>query len=487
MFRNPAAGRAALALVAAIALYLLFFHALTGTGLLGPDEPRYAAIGREMARSGDWLTPRLWGEAWFEKPPLLYWMTAVGFSVGLGPELAPRLPVAIVSVAFFPFFFFALRREGLAPAFSTAILATTAGWLAYSHAAVTDLPMTAAFSAAMLLALPWIDRGDRRGLTGAAALLGIAVLAKGLVPLALAAPAAWMARRRLRDLLRPGPIAAFLAIAAPWYVAMTLRYGWVFIDEFFVRQHFERLATGSIQHFQPFWFYVPVLLAGLFSWIPVVPLACRRRLYADRKRRFFLLWIAFGFVLFSVSRNKLPGYVLPLFPPAAALLGAALEKAPRARAALAASAALLAAVPVIAAILPGALLRGVTKTAAAAPPWPVFLPVAALAGAVWMLDRAGRRTAAVCAIAFAMAGAAAWMTTAVYPALDRTVSARGVWRTIESRAAEVCVGNVNRGWRYNLNYYSGTPLPACSDTPRPVRIVEGAGGVPVVKTGDNHT
>ena len=56
--------------------------------LVGPDEPRYAAIGREMARSRDWVTPRLWGEAWFEKPALLYWMTGAGFRLGLGDELA---------------------------------------------------------------------------------------------------------------------------------------------------------------------------------------------------------------------------------------------------------------------------------------------------------------------------------------------------------------------------------------------------------------
>ena len=66
-------------LLAAPLLVVLYFYGLTTTGLLGPDEPRYAAIGREMAISGDWVTPRLWGQPWFEKPALLYWMTAIGF------------------------------------------------------------------------------------------------------------------------------------------------------------------------------------------------------------------------------------------------------------------------------------------------------------------------------------------------------------------------------------------------------------------------
>src|ERR1700731_4134554 len=100
-----------LLLLAIPLVYFLYFFGLSQVGLLGPDEPRYAAIGREMAQSGDWITPRLWGEPWFEKPALLYWMTAAGFRAGLDSDLAPRLPVAIVSVAFLIYFFVALRRE----------------------------------------------------------------------------------------------------------------------------------------------------------------------------------------------------------------------------------------------------------------------------------------------------------------------------------------------------------------------------------------
>ena len=86
-----------------------------------------------MARSGDWVTPRLWGEAWFEKPALLYWMTGAGFRLGLGDELAPRLPVALLSLLFLAFFHLCLRREfGARPAsYATAILGTSAGWITW--------------------------------------------------------------------------------------------------------------------------------------------------------------------------------------------------------------------------------------------------------------------------------------------------------------------------------------------------------------------
>src|SRR5438034_2300035 len=109
-------------------VFLLYFFNLTSVGLLGPDEPRYASIAREMARSGDWITPRLWGDPWFEKPALLYWMTGAAFKLGLSEDAAPRVPVAILSVAFLALFFVLLRRQfGERPAmFATAMLVTSA-------------------------------------------------------------------------------------------------------------------------------------------------------------------------------------------------------------------------------------------------------------------------------------------------------------------------------------------------------------------------
>src|SRR5512146_3294379 len=200
--------------VAPALVYLLYFFRLSAAGMLGADEPRYAAIGRQMARSGDWITPRLWGQPWFEKPALLYWMSGAGFRLGLGPDLAPRLPVAILSVAFLIFFCWILWREfGCFAAWvSTLVLGTTVAWIGFSQVGVTDLPLTATFSAAMLLALPWIARRDTRYLPAASALLGFAVLAKGLLPLVLAAPLAvnW---RNWRDLIRPRVFVPFLIVA----------------------------------------------------------------------------------------------------------------------------------------------------------------------------------------------------------------------------------------------------------------------------------
>jgi 4-amino-4-deoxy-L-arabinose transferase-like glycosyltransferase len=469
-------------LLLGVILYCLFFHGLGSVGLLGPDEPRFAAIGREMARSGDWITPRLWGEPWFEKPALLYWMTGVGFRVGLSQELAPRLPVALLSAGFLLFYYWILRREfnSRAAFFATAILATSAAWLSFSRVGVTDLPMAATFSAAMLLCLPE-TRGQATGSPVlAAALLGLAVLAKGLVPLVLALPLAWILRRRLAEWLRPAPLAAFLVVAAPWYVLCTLANGAPFLTDFFLKHHLSRFSTDALQHQQPFWFYLPVLLAGLFPWTPLVALLFRKSAYQDPRRRFLLLWLLFGLVFFSASLNKLPGYLLPLIPAASALAGLALAEIKQARWALTASALLLLLGPVIARMLPQALASGLTHVTVSGLRWPLFLPALALAGLVWWQETKGHRRGAVCSMVAATTAGVIWLAATTFPALDRLVSARGFWRQIAGRAAEVCVEEANRGWLYNLNYYSGTPLPACEEESRKLHLKQEPGSAPAL-------
>src|SRR5579884_2035677 len=280
---------------AALAAYFLFFFRLTGTGLVGPDEPRYAWIGREMARSGDWVTPRLWGQPWFEKPALLYWTTAAAFKAGLGDDWAPRLPVATLSVLFLLFFFWRLRAELGNPAagYATGVLATSAGWVAYSRVAVFDLPLSAVFGAAMLALLAWLERRQTRWLMSFTALLGLSVLAKGLVGPVLAALTllCWSARnglRELRSLLRPAALLVFLAVASPWYMLCYLRNGPPFLAEFFWRQHFARYAAGALAHNQPLWYFVPVLALGLLPWTPLLTAFGAKTLWRERKLFFFL-------------------------------------------------------------------------------------------------------------------------------------------------------------------------------------------------------
>lgn len=466
------------AFAAAVLIYLLLFFGLADTGLLGPDEPRYAAIGREMALSGDWVTPRLWGEPWFEKPALLYWMAALGFRAGLGPELAPRLPVAMLSLAFLVFFQRILEREfGRRPAcYAAALLATSAGWAAFGHIAVTDLPLAATSSAAMLLSLEWIRSGSRKAAALAGLLLGLGVLAKGLVPLALAAPFLWIGRKRWRALV--WFLGAATVTAAPWYVACAAAHGRVFLEEFFWKHHFQRYSSEAIQHVQPLWFYLPVLAAGLAPWTPLAAHLLRREFWNDARRRWLLAWSGFGFVFFSAATNKLPGYLLPLLPPVCALLGLAAAEARSLKTTLTACAALLVLIPYAGGVLPEALRVGLTRAGWPDLPLWALAPPAAVAGLAWWWERTGRRDLAVAAVAVAVAGGIIYLKFATFPALDRTVSARALWRQIESRRTEVCVESIHRTWRYGLNYYSVTPLPDCSERNLPLHVTQAPGEPP---------
>jgi 4-amino-4-deoxy-L-arabinose transferase-like glycosyltransferase len=459
-------------LIAAAALYLLFFFGLTDAGLIGPDEPRYASLGREMARSGDWVTPRLWGQPWFEKPPLLYWMIAAANLLGLGGELAPRLPVALTGAVFLLLYYRLLRAEfGGSPALAaTIILGTSAGWVAFSHAAVTDLPMSAAFSAAMLLGLRWLSSGDRRLTAGAAFLLGLAVLAKGLVPLALSLPLFWAGRKRLKDWVRPLPLAAFFFTVAPWYVLCALDNGRVFLQEFFWRHHFARFSSGVLFHPEPFWFYIPVLLAGLFPWTPVLAPLCWKSFSSDARRRFLLLWVAFGFVFFSTSAGKLPGYLLPLFPALAALGGLALHEMKDARWVLAACCLMLLLIPVAAGTLPQAMAEGLFRTQVTGWHWGFAISCILMATIVWWLEKIGRRKAAMGLLLVAAVLGVLYVKVKALPGLDRLATARPLWRQVSTHTGDVCVHGIQRNWRYSLNYYTVTPLPECDEAPRPSRI-----------------
>jgi len=455
--------------------FLLYFYHLQAVGMLPPDEPRYAAIGREMARSGDWVTPRLWGEPFFEKPALLYWMIGAAFRAGLGPDLSPRLPVALLAVAFLAFYWWILNREfgPRAAWYASLILGTSGGWLACSQVGVTDLPLAATFSAAMLLALPWIARRDTALLPLASALFGFAVLAKSLPALVLAAPLAFR-WRWARDFLRLRVFAPFLAVALPWHLVCYFRNGRPFLYTLFVEHQFGRFTSGALLHVQPAWFYLPVLLGLLLPWTPLLVLLARPAAYHDSRRLFLLLWLFFGLLFFSASVNKLPAYILPLLPAAAALMAVALDEAGGARTLLTACALLLVAIPIATQILPAAVANGLTHS-----PRPSFQPAwlapLAVALAVWLLEHRSHRLAAMLSLAAGVTAGMFYLKIAAAPELNRTASARELWSEIAAHSGQVCVSDVGRNWRYALNYYSVTPLPDCSAQPRPLHVVRPAG------------
>lgn len=454
----------------ALAISALYFYKLAGIGVVDPDEPRYLAIGRAMAHTGDLVTPRLWGAPWFEKPPLLYWMTALGTLSGLGPELSGRLPVALLSLAFLVASFLLLRREfgAEAAAVSTALLATCAAWLTYTEFALTDLPLAVFFSLAVYLALPLLrDEPETTRICWRFLLIGVAIglgtLAKGLVPIALALPFFWFLRGFRRNWWLA--FAGCAVIALPWYVAVTVQNGYPFIQEFFLKHHFERLYSASLQHVQPWYFYFPVLLGALFPWTPLLALFAVARPRWDGRRRFLAAIVIFGFVFFSISLNKLPGYLLPLLPSLLALLGAQLEFRHRvqfSRCWLAPCALLIAAIPLLASVMPELLIAGrfragalgsVTRTEA----FYIVVPIVAVFLA--------RRSWAGLLLVLCVVSGGIYLKETVYPVLETQLSARSLWQEIQGKgiSEHLCDGGTNRDWIYGLSFYRGSLIAPCGN------------------------
>ena len=464
----------------AAAAYLLFFYGMGLRGLVGPDEPRYASIARAMAESGDWVTPRLDGEPWFEKPALLYWLGAAAIQLGVQADEATRIASALAALAFLVYYHHRLRGAfgEEAADFATVSLATAGGWAAFAQAGVFDALLTACLGAALLALFDWIqDPDSKRRLPLFGAMLGLAVLAKGLVGPAVAALSViGISRRRglaatAKDLLHPRATGPFLAIAAPWYVLCYLENGRTFLEEFLWRHHVQRLFSAEIQHLQPWWFYLPVLAGALLPWTPLAAALRRRDWARDPRAGFLAAWAAMALLFFSLPANKLPGYILPALPPLCALIGIRLVRPPTPRLALILCALLLAALPLTGELLPEALADGLRDA------WPPagfpsvavagVLAVAALATFLCFRDRVGW---AVGLITAATVFGIADLKRQAYPDLDRVAGTRTLWQSLEDEDTAVCVGDVRRHVDYGLSFYSHAQLPPCTSAPRAIRV-----------------
>lgn len=313
-------------------LYVCLFSGLGALGLVGPDEPRYAAIARAMAETHDWVTPRLWGTPWFEKPVLYYWTAGIAMRLFGVSEFAARLPsalaalLAVVAVAWT-----ALRSYGLGAAwYSLLMLPTSVAMIGFSRAASPDMLFAGFLTAAMAVAVEILQK-PRPGPISRIAFgffLGAAVLAKGPAAVILAGGATllwaalsrqWLAPFRF---LHPLIIAVFCVTALPWYVLCALRNP-DFLRVFIWQHNFERYLTPVFQHPQPFWFFGPIFLLGILPWLTLLITSFfdvfrnfRLETGSNSPALFIGSWALFTLMFFSLSQSKLPGYILPAIPPA---------------------------------------------------------------------------------------------------------------------------------------------------------------------------
>ena len=324
----------------AVLFGLLFAFRLGSYPLGAGDEGRYAEIPREMIVSGDWVTPRLNGVVYFEKPPLVYWVVASSMSLFGQNEWAVRAVPALFALGGVLLTYAAARRlHGRdAGVISAVVLGTSLLYFALAHIVLLDMAMAVLMSATLFCFIlgvrespGWRRRWFFYGLYVSAAL---ATLTKGLIGFLVtgAVMFLWLLVfnqwKRLRPLYLPTGLLLFLAVAGPWHVLAALHNEtWAY--RYFVFEHWLRFTTPAASRPGPWYYYIGVILAGLIPWVGFLWPALREGLrggWAARDKQadrwFLVTWVVFIFLFFSKSHSKLVPYILPVFPALAVLIGA---------------------------------------------------------------------------------------------------------------------------------------------------------------------
>mgnify|MGYP005838170041 CR=1 FL=1 len=309
----------------------LFFFRLGASGLMDPDEGRYAEIAREMLLLQDWLIPHLNLVPYLEKPPLVYWLTSLSFAAFGQSEWAARLPASLAAVGGVYVAYWLGRvlwgeRQGF---WGALVLATTGGYLVLGRLLTLDMVFTLFLNLGIGLGYLALSRQRRHLWPWAYASLALAVLVKGPVALVLAgliwglAALVW-GRQALRDLVQPKSWVLLAVLILPWFIYVIWRFP-EFPRFFLWEHHVERYLDGVAYHAEPWWYFGPVLLVLLLPWTALVPWALGRRASLSSDDRIFLLiWAGAVVTFFSLSRGKLAPYILPALLPLALLAGEAL-------------------------------------------------------------------------------------------------------------------------------------------------------------------
>lgn len=483
---------------AAVLSICLFSHP-GALGLVGPDEPRYAWIARAMANTGDWVTPRLYGQPWFEKPILYYWSAGIGFRILHSPEWAARLPsafaalAAALAIAWLAFRFYDKNTAWAA----LLIFPTTVGAIGFARAATPDMEFSAAFTLAMACAAETLRRTGalRRakpevGATSAAhsdypgvifwgVWLGVATLAKGPAGIVLASGSLvlWaLGTRRWRNVLRlahPLAVCSFCAVALPWYVLCALRNP-DFVRTFLFLHNVQRYLTLVFQHRQPFWFFGPIVLLALLPWTPLLAgvvlegwRRCQEESWRDSPGFFFACWAIFPVLFFSFSQSKLPAYILPVIPALSLLIAVSTVRAIQEASdvsrwifvalGLTWIAGLTAPVARWLKFLPLSVLRQLTRQVYS------ILEVAAIVGLLIVVCAMRRRRWAAMVLSAVLSAALVEVANRrVLPRLDPYISARETaagWEKMPEVRDTLTSYELQRSWYFGLNFYFGRKLP----------------------------
>ncbi|NVN92733.1 MAG: glycosyltransferase family 39 protein [Desulfuromonadales bacterium] len=313
-----------------------FFLFLGRGGLIEPDEGRYSEIPREMLEKGDFITPTLNYVHYFEKPPLHYWLTALSFKLFGLNEFAARFTGALAGLLTVLLIYHTARKlfDRRAAILSAFILGLSTGFTVQSRVNLTDMTLTFFLSASLCcFIIATIEHEKNKRLYHNLFFLfsALAVLTKGLIgmvlPMGIIGLYLLFCRqwRLLKEMRLGSGCLIFLLIAAPWFILVSQRNPG-FARFFFIHEHLQRYLTTVHGRFQPFWYFVPILLLIMLPWSFYIVRATwnvfKERCSPTGDRLLYLvLWAAIVFLFFSASQSKLIPYILPVIPALAMLVG----------------------------------------------------------------------------------------------------------------------------------------------------------------------
>jgi len=323
-----------------LAVAIIWFGNIEYRKLIKPDEGRYAEIPREMVVSGDWVTPRLNDLKYFEKPPLQYWATASAYTVFGEHQWTSRLWVSLTGFAGIMLVWYAGMRlfGSTAGRYAAVLLGGSLLYVLTGHLNTLDMGVTFFITLGIVGLLLGQQaeinlRARRNWMCLAWIAMALAVLSKGLMGLVLPGAALFLYSIFQRDLgvwkrmhWSLG-LLLFMLVVTPWFY-LVMKANPEFFQKFFIYEHYTRFTTKELGRYQPWYYFVPVLLLGMMPWT-VLMFDTLMRTWKDSERadksfnpeRFLLIWAVFIYLFFSVSGSKLPSYLLPMFPALALLMG----------------------------------------------------------------------------------------------------------------------------------------------------------------------
>ncbi len=327
-------------LILLVLCVLVFWVRLGRIGLIDPDEPFYAVTAQEMLQGGDWVTPRIFGEPQFEKPVFYYWMVAASYRVFGISEWAGRLPSALPAtlLVFLAYAFAARvwnRRTGL---LAGIVLGSGLEYAIMSRLMLTDIALALFITGSMYCFWLAVEDPPRRTrwVLLHFAFGGLAMFIKGpvgtLVTVLATVTFCLLTKRPhpYRGRVLWAGIGVYLAIAAPWYVVMFVKYGRAYFDAFVVHENIMRFFHAEHHANNHFWYYLAILLGGSIPWMPALVAACARAwrdgIRHELRAAFLWSWLLTSLVFLTIAQSKLPSYGFFMFVPLAHLVAIALDE-----------------------------------------------------------------------------------------------------------------------------------------------------------------